>query len=100
MSDRYDCVRQEQKALQDTNAFLDKRLREVASENTMFLSQLMDMKEKQIEKYNENNDLIQEVQTMRMKLELANMSADNLKKINEIMSIQKNTSDDKSSESS
>lgn len=100
MSDRYDCVRQEQKALQDTNAFLDKRLREVASENTMFLSQLMDMKEKQIEKYNENNDLIQEVQTMKMKLELANMSADNLKKINEIMSIQKNTSDDKSSESS
>ena len=100
MSDRYDCVRQEQKALQDTNAFLDKRLREVASENTMFLSQLMDMKEKQIEKYNENNDLIQEVQTMRMKLELANMSADNLKKINEIMSIQKSTSDDKSSESS
>ena len=100
MSDRYDCVRQEQKAIQDTNAFLDKRLREVASENTMFLSQLMDMKEKQIEKYNENNDLIQEVQTMKMKLELANMSADNLKKINEIMSIQKNTSDDKSSESS
>ena len=100
MSDRYDCVRQEQKALQDTNAFLDKRLREVASENTMFLSQLMDMKEKQIEKYNENNDLIQEVQTMKMKLELANMSADNLKKINEIMSIQKSTSDDKSSESS
>lgn len=31
---------------------------------------------------------------MRMKLELANMSADSLKKINEIMSISKNSSDD------
>lgn len=37
---------------------------------------------------------------MRIKLELANMSADSLKKINEIMSISKNSSDDQSSESS
>ena len=49
----------------------------------------MDLKEKQIEKYNEANDLYHEVEKMRQKLELAQLTGDQLKLINDIMSLEK-----------
>ena len=65
MTDRYECIRSEHKALQETNTFLDKKLRQISTENHLFLTQLMEMKEKQIEKYNEANDLYKEVEQMK-----------------------------------
>ena len=43
--------------MQDNNTILDKKVRTLSSENQMFLNQLMDLKEKQIEKYNEAHTL-------------------------------------------
>jgi hypothetical protein len=71
--------------LSGTNVFLEKRVRELSSENQMFLGQLMDLKEKQIERFNEANQLYKEVESMKMKLEVANLPEGTLKIINEIM---------------
>jgi len=49
----------------------------------------MDLKDKQIEKYNEANDLYHEVEKMRQKFELAQLTGDQLKLINDIMSLEK-----------
>ena len=85
MSDKYECIKREHQALQGTNVFLEKRVRELSSENQMFLGQLMDLKEKQIERFNEANQLYEEVESMKMKLEVANLPEGTLKIINEIM---------------
>ncbi len=87
MSDRYTVIRNEHKALQETNTFLDKKVRDLSQENHVFLASLMDLKEKQIEKYNEAHELYKEVESMRMKLEFANLPPEALKNINEIMSM-------------
>ena len=47
----------------------------------------MDLKEKQIMKFNEANDLYHEVETMRAKLDLANLPESKLKQINEILAL-------------
>ena len=47
----------------------------------------MDLKEKQILRYNEANELFHEVETMRAKLHLADLSESRLKQINEILSL-------------
>ena len=47
----------------------------------------MDLKEKQIMRYNEANELFQEVETMRAKLDLAKLSESSLKQINEILAM-------------
>jgi hypothetical protein len=64
-------VKREHGAVLDTNKMLEKKARDLAQESQQFLLQLMDLKEKQIEKYNEANDLYHEVEKMRQKLELA-----------------------------
>ncbi len=53
----------------------------------MFLSQLMDLKEKQIMRFNEANELFGEVEAMRLKLEIANLPEAHLKQINEILTL-------------
>ena len=47
----------------------------------------MDLKEKQIMRYNEANELFQEVETMRAKLDLAKLPESSLKQINEILAM-------------
>jgi hypothetical protein len=64
-------VKREHAAVLDTNKMLEKKARVLAQESQQFLLQLMDLKDKQIEKYNEANDLYHEVEKMRQKLELA-----------------------------
>jgi hypothetical protein len=54
----------------------------------MFLTQLMDLKEKQIEKFNQAHELYHEVEIMKEKLELANIPSETLLVINEIMKAQ------------
>lgn len=54
----------------------------------MFLGQLMDLKEKQIEKFNEANELYKEVERAKSKLELSNLTEGQLKQINEIMALK------------
>ena len=44
---------------------LDKKVRTLSTENHMFLTQLMELKEKQIEKFNEAHELYIEVDRMR-----------------------------------
>ena len=67
---------------------LDKKVRQLSSENQMFLTQLMDLKEKQIEKFNQAHELYTEVESMRQKLELANLAPETLLVISEIMKSQ------------
>ena len=82
-------VKREHAAVLDTNKMLEKKARDLAQESQQFLLQLMDLKDKQIEKYNEANDLYHEVEKMRQKLELAQLTGDQLKLINDIMSLEK-----------
>ena len=88
LNDRYECIRSEHKALRDTNIILDKRVRDLSNENHMFLTQLMELKETQIEKYNEAHELYKEVESTRMKLEFANLPPESIKQIHAIMSLQ------------
>jgi chromosome segregation ATPase len=79
LNDRYECVRREHLALRDTNIVLDKRVRELSNENHVFLTQLMELKEKQIEKYNEAHELYKEVESSRLKLEFANLGPESIR---------------------
>jgi len=85
LNDNYEVIKKEHKALQETNAILDKKVRNLSSENQMFLNHLMELKEKQVEKYNEAAVLYQEVESMRQQMEFANITPDSLKQIKEIM---------------
>ena len=56
---------QEHTALKDTNSYLEKKVRELTTENNNFIKMIMDLKDKQIEKLNEANDLIKELNDMK-----------------------------------
>jgi hypothetical protein len=79
VSEKYELVKREHAAVLENNKLLEKRARDLSQESQLFLTQLMELKEKQIEKYNEANDLYHEVETMRAKLELANLPEFHLK---------------------
>jgi hypothetical protein len=66
-------IKKEMFAVSESSKFLEKRVKDLTAENQMFLGQLMDLKEKQIIHYNEVNDQYEEVQRLKMKLELANI---------------------------
>lgn len=51
----------------------------------------MQLKEQQIERYNEAHQLYREVETMRQKLEFAQLSPEALKLINDIMMVGEST---------
>jgi len=51
--------------VKETNAFLEKKVKSLTMENQQFLSQLMDLKEKQIEKLDEANELYKEVEAIK-----------------------------------
>ena len=87
LNDNYDVIKKEHKALQETNVILDKKVRNLSSENQMFLNHLMELKEKQVEKYNEAAVLYQEVESMRQQMEFANITPESLKQIKEIMAV-------------
>ena len=71
LTEKHELVKREHRAVLENNTLLEKRARDLAQESQLFLTQLMDLKEKQIEKYNEANELYNEVERMRQKYEMA-----------------------------
>ena len=56
---------QEHNALKETNKYLENKVKVLTSENNSYIKAIMDLKEKQIEKLNEANDLIKELNDMK-----------------------------------
>lgn len=55
-------------AVNETNTFLEGKLRKMTAENQNFLSIIMDLKEKQIDRVNDMNDLVEEIEVLNNKL--------------------------------
>ena len=74
-------------AVTESSKFLEKRVKDLTAENQLFLGQLMDLKEKQMIHYNEVNEQHEEVQNLKVKIELAGIPQIQLYLINEILSL-------------
>lgn len=59
-------MQQEHQAMKETNTFLEKKVRTLTTENQQFLGQLMDLKEQQIVKLDQANELYKEVENFRI----------------------------------
>eukprot|EP00347_Sterkiella_histriomuscorum_P010061 403338836 len=82
---KHTVMAQEYNAFKDTNNFLEKKVRLLTAENQQFLNQLMDLKEKQIEKLDQANELYKEVETMKAQLQLSKIPRDVLSQISDIL---------------
>ena len=60
---------QEHNALKETNKYLETKVKTLTTENNQYIKTIIDLKEKQIEKLNEANDLIKELNEMRYNLQ-------------------------------